>query len=375
VRIFVFKPDGIGDFVLATGTLRLLAREFGEENLVICVKTILVPLAREQFPAATVLDLPTAATRKVLNLFVWNFLATLPLWGKLRGARVDAALCLRSMRNYLETWLFYSARARRFIACENTLLSEQKKVRTVVEQTAAKWFRAELLPYTQARVPWEVEANRAVAAQLLGREVSTEEVQPSLRASPPHGDSYWIFAPITNVASKVYPFAKWQEVFAHMKPLTEGKKILLAGVPDERPRLEEMLQLLREAGIGGAEIHLPPDLNAYVNLIGGAELMLTVDTAAAHFAIALDRPTAIVFSGLHSGMFGPWQRSERQCWLMAGEAASGKKKKWHAGIAPARVAETARRLLTSQENALPQEPPSGHAAHASCSQEGCQSPK
>src|SRR4029078_12565835 len=27
VRVFIFKPDGIGDFVLASGALRLLARE------------------------------------------------------------------------------------------------------------------------------------------------------------------------------------------------------------------------------------------------------------------------------------------------------------------------------------------------------------
>ena len=107
MRLFILKPDGIGDFVLATGALRLLATEFGEENLFICVQSVLVPVARSQFPRATVMELPTAAERKFVNLFLRNFFYCLPLWFRLRRTPVDGAICLRSMRNYLETFLFY----------------------------------------------------------------------------------------------------------------------------------------------------------------------------------------------------------------------------------------------------------------------------
>ena len=43
-------------------------------------------------------------------------------------------------------------------------------------------------------------------------------------------------------------------------------------------------------------------------------MVMTVDTAAAHFAAGLDRLCVILFSGLHQGMFAPWQRSTRQRW-------------------------------------------------------------
>ena len=355
VRVFILKPDGIGDFVLASGALRLLARECGEENLVLVVKSLLVPLARSQFPRATVIDLPVAAERKVINLFAWNFMVCLPVWWRLRTTRVDAAVCLRSMRNYLETFLFLSSQAGRRVASENILLRGRRKVRTVVETTAIRFFRTELVDYPQTagEIPLEVEAHRRVMTRLLRREVTGAEVLPVLQAPAPAGGDYWICAPITNLKSKLYPPAKWGEIFRGLQPEAADKKILLAGSEDQRASLEEVLAALRKNGCARAEIVFPADLVEFVNLIAGAEMVLTVDTAAAHFATALDRPTLVLFSGLHRGMFGPWRRSERQSWLLPGIAEDVKKKNWPAGIAPERAAAEIRALRGLRPEPVP----------------------
>jgi len=50
LRVFILKPDAVGDFILATGCIRLMARELGEKNLVIAVRADVAPLARAQFP-------------------------------------------------------------------------------------------------------------------------------------------------------------------------------------------------------------------------------------------------------------------------------------------------------------------------------------
>lgn len=357
MRIFVFKPDGIGDFVLATGAIRLLAREFGEENLTLCVKTILVPLARNQFPRAEVLELPTAAERKVINLFLWNFLACLPLWWRLRTRSFDAAVCFRSMRNYLETYLFYSAGARRFVACENILLRAGRKARMAMEGAAVRFMRPELIPYPlAAELPLEIEANRVVVERLLGRPVASSEVIPNLVSDP--GETprdieggYWLCAPITNLQSKVYPFARWREVLSELRRESAGKKLLLVGVKSDVPKLEELLSGLREDGVENAEICLPADLAAFTRIIAGADAVISVDTAAAHFATALDRPTVVIFSGLHLGMFGPWRRGERQAWLLPEAPAEGeKKRKWHTRLSSSRVAEAVRSVLNAHES-------------------------
>ena len=94
-------------------------------------------------------------------------------------------------------------------------------------------------------------------------------------------------------------------------PKPSGKRILLlVGSQDQRgwaQRAEELL--LERTGIECADVHLPDDLVELLNLIAAAEMVLTVDTAAAHFAAALDRSCVVLFSGLHQGMFGPLARA------------------------------------------------------------------
>jgi ADP-heptose:LPS heptosyltransferase len=346
VRLFILKPDGIGDFVLATGGLRILAAEFGEQNLLICVKSALVSFAHSQFPHAKIIELPTAARRKVVNLFARNLISCLPLWLKLRTTPVDGAVCLRSMRNYLETLLFYSARTKRFFACENILLRPEKRVRRYVEAGVRKYFRPELVPYPEKaeEIPLEIEAHRRLVERILDRPVEAGEVLPILHPTiEEHGD-YWICAPITN-PSKVYPFPLWKEVFCALKPESLTKSIYLVGSEDQREQLQDLQGLLQGEGISGAQEYVPADLVEFLNLVAGGQLILTVDTAAAHFATALDKPCVVLFSGLHRGMFGPWQRSGQQRWLLP-EAPPGKVKfKWHAGIAPHRAAEEVRDLM------------------------------
>lgn len=342
VRLFVLKPDGIGDFILATGALRALANEVGEKNLTLCVRTVLVPLARHQFPRATVLDLPTAAQRRVLNLFVRNFLACLPLFRKLRGMRFEASISLRSMRNYLETALFFAPRARRFVACENRLVGH--RTRHVVESLAARARGAELIDYPAppARVPLEIEAHRRVVARVLERDVEIDDVMPRLTATPATA-GHWICAPVSKLAAKDFPFERWVEIFLAVRPLAEAQKLLLAGAREDAPRLEIFARLLRENGFQNCEVIFPESLVHYVDLIAGAALVLTIDTAAAHMATALDRPTLILFSELHRGMFAPWHRSQRQNWLVPQPGT--KRKKWHAGISTPAAAAAIRDLV------------------------------
>jgi ADP-heptose:LPS heptosyltransferase len=274
---------------------------------------------------------------------------------------VDAAVCFRSMRNYLETFLFYSARAKRFVACENILLRPEKKVRGYVEAAAKRFFRPELVTYPEkaGEFPLEIEAHRRLVARVLNRPVEISEVLPVLRPTVEGIDTSWICAPVTE-ASKVYPFPLWKEVFSALKPESLTRNILLVGSHDQRDALNELEELLKSVEITGVRVHIPADLVEFLNLIARAELVLSVDTAAAHFATALDRACVVVFSGLHSGMFGPWTRSSRQRWLLP-EAPPGKKKfKWHAGISPTRIAAQARELMMFSPRPAP-------SAHTSCS--------
>lgn len=354
MRVFIVKPDNIGDFVLATGAIRLLIREAGAENVTLCVKTVLVPLARVQSPGVTVLELPVTAKRKVVNLFLCNLWMCSPLIARLRFSQYDVSVCLRSMRTYLETLVFLVPEARRFVANENLLLRSGRKVRMAVETFFLRRLRkAELVDYPDAagEIPLEIEAHRRVVERVLHRPVGIDEVIPELTL--PTGcvaetGDYWLCAPLTSLAKKDYPPARWARIFKSLPASALPARLLLTGSADQKEKLEGIRRTFAGEGVNiPVEIVLPADLTGFLKLIGRANLVLTGDTAAAHFATATDRRALILFSGMHTGMFAPWQRSARQAWLQPTDPSDKQKPKWHDRIASTRAAETITDLLSA----------------------------
>ena len=207
MRVFIIKPDAIGDFILASGCIRLIAREAGEENLVLAVRSDVAPLAKSQFPKALILPLTLREKRRILNVTTINILHSLPSWLRMLSLRVDAALCLRSMRAYLHTIWFYTPRAQRRIACENLLLAQPRFRRPAVENVVTRFFKPALLPYpSPGKLPTDIEANRSVAVEFLGRKISDAEILPSLNPpSPIPRSDRWLLCPFSSSITKDYP--------------------------------------------------------------------------------------------------------------------------------------------------------------------------
>jgi ADP-heptose:LPS heptosyltransferase len=87
----------------------------------------------------------------------------------------------------------------------------------------------------------------------------------------------------------------------------------------------------------------PSNLQEFVDLLAGAELVLSVDTAAAHAATALDRPSVILYSGQQYGTYGPWSRSARQRWIFPGFPSGGRP--WHSLLPPDEVERSVMEVL------------------------------
>jgi len=345
-RLLIFKPDGIGDFILSTGAIRVMADAVGEARLTLVVRDLLVPLARAQFPAACVVGLPIAEKRRVLNLFVLNLYRSLGPIREVRRTRFDAAVSFRHMRSYMQSLTFFSVRAARYFASENLLARNRRFGRSVVERLIQTGRAPVEVPYPDVLrgQPTEMEAHRRIVSAVLNREVSFEEILPVLKAEP-GSNAYRLCAPISTMEAKDYPFAQWVEAFR----LTDAGRrlpLVLTGSLAQRPRLEELARSLKDAGMADVEVRLPGDLPAFVDLVAGAAAVFTVDTAAAHIAAALDRPLLVLFSGLQSGMFAPWQHSERQCWLEALPKTRERRGRWCDRLPPSMVAEAIGRTLS-----------------------------
>ena len=326
MRVFVLKPDSIGDFILATGCLRLLAREIGEENLFLAVRSDVAPLAKSQFPSATVLPLTLRHKRRILNITTVNVLHNLPVWLRLLSLRVDASICLRSMRAYLHTISFYLPRAKRHIACENLLLANPRVRRPAVENFAIRTFRPTLLPYPlPGKLPSDIEANRIVLEELLGRAIAADDVMPAL--TPPKqffAKDYWLLAPFSSTKAKDYPARMWADVLHMVQMKRQDTTLLLAASPNQSSRLADFAHTLASAGIKHIEILSPQPLEDYVQSIAEARLVLTVDTAAAHMACATGVRAVIISAGQHPGVYAPYSNGGLQHWILPPPGQSNK---------------------------------------------------
>ena len=322
-RCFLFKPDGIGDFFIASGAVRLLAREFGEENLILAVLPVMEPVVNAQFPRASVISLPLRTRRKVLNLFVANCLRCFRPWVKLLKTNVDVSISLRYMRDYLQNVLFSSVPSTRRFTCSNLLLGNGRPVRRWTERVFIWIFGTQIIDYPDSEpgVPTELAAHRLVLSSALGREVDIREIWPELRAhsSPPLRIPYWVCAPFSSSPEKDFPLDRLRNLLLGLGEQGELGTLVLTGSGDQRDSLEQFLASFSEAseelGIT-AQIIISEDLQKFIDLLAGAKCVVTMDTAAAHAATALDCRTLVLFSGKHQGMFAPWIRSGRQQWLM-----------------------------------------------------------
>lgn len=353
VRYLVFKPDGIGDFVLASGSYRLLADLVGEENLTLVVMPPVKSIAESQFPKATIIALPMEKKRKFVNVFVMNFLRCLEPWRQIRQHRADAAISLRTMRAYLHTFLFYSTRTDGYFVCENLLTRNRRWSRRFVEWITRTFLKPNVSAYPEGfpDAPWELEAHRRVLSQALKREVALSEIMPRLRTETATRDGdYWLISPLSAIATKNYPFENWCAVFRQCRNLVGDSEIRLTGSEDQRDSLEEIAGLLRAEGFTRVKVELRPTLQGFVELINEARWVLTIDTAAAHIACALDKRCLILFSGMLRGMFAPWQRSNRQVWLDPLPPPAGVRQKWFRGMPSERVSAAIRALSEVEDS-------------------------
>ncbi|NDG71611.1 MAG: hypothetical protein EBY32_09985, partial [Proteobacteria bacterium] len=87
----------------------------------------------------------------------------------------------------------------------------------------------------------------------------------------------------------------------------------------------------------------PVPLPDFLQSIAEARLVLTVDTAAAHLACALDTPAVIVSAGQHPGVYAPYSKNGRQKWLLPPNDLL--KGEWRQHLNPEKVADCVREVL------------------------------
>jgi len=301
-RLTILKLDRLGDAVLSLGAVKKLVSAFPEEETLLIVSPIAAPLYRMEFPAATLLVMPPFCGR-----FWPDFVITLMRHAAgLRAIATEHLVCLRHQHSDYLHAIAMMIDARR---CHASRWGGSK------ENTSLSFPRCQFSPYPEASPSacLELEAHRRVVESVLGSSIGVHEMIPALRNAVVREGGPLLVCPVAGDSLRQYPadhLASAIRLCLQERPDMRVQWCLPPGA-DRRPWKDA----LESRQIQEVEWVVPGDLEALVNLIAAAGVVLAPDSAPAHIAAALDKPGVFMLGGGHFGMFAPWRRSARQTWL------------------------------------------------------------
>lgn len=335
----LYKVDRIGDFVLATGALEAAIDHFGAKATRLVVSAEVSPFAALEFPEIDRWTLPANPTG------LWRTLRPLRqqlanTWSREQFDHLVSFRHARSLARDLsltwvqaEAWHGLGARPTRTNIC----LQNRPEV-------APEYLTAVAPPWSH-----ELHANRVVLTSVLGREPTWAEIRPRLHhVNATSGDEI-VWCPFGHDRIRDYPISAWRTAISEIA--RPGSRLRILGATSRLPDLQACAAV---ASSTGATITVTADASPreFVAHLAAARLVLTVESAAAHIATALDKPAVILVGGGHFGWFAPWGESRRQRWVNHRVSCYGCNWECHRSrvecvtdIAPTLIAQALREVL------------------------------
>ncbi len=171
-----------------------------------------------------------------------------------------------------------------------------------------------MFPGPTGSVPHEIYRHHALLAGLDLAPPTPATLLPSRpapRVSAASGPI--VLAPYSSAALKDWNIQGWIDVARALGD--RGLRWELWVGPDQRARAGDLARRLQAAAPDSLYEVRSGSLRDLTNAINGAQLILTVDTLAAHLAVIADAPMVAILGGGQHGDFAPWQRSARQRWV------------------------------------------------------------
>jgi ADP-heptose:LPS heptosyltransferase len=161
----------------------------------------------------------------------------------------------------------------------------------------------------------ELVASQAIIQQI--QSCSREDVLPSITSVLVNQQGYLLCSPISSHVEKDFPKDTLRTVLSEEK-IDHFSKVIITGVRNDLTKIQGLIDFIKnetDADHLVLESKFPDSLSSYIEMIANAYAVLTVDTATAHIATALDKPTVVLLGGGHFDSFGPWFRSSKQTWV------------------------------------------------------------
>ena len=284
-RACLYALGRIGDFVLVLSALRRLIREFGPDGCVLVIPEATAPIVTREFPGVRFITLPGEAASFIRDI--------LPAWWRERKKFSDdhfqQLVCLSHQRS-----LYYEVTLSWIVAEKDTRLMPE-----TYPQTARDGLCTELLAHWQ------------LVETVLGRRVSREDILPRFVSLSASDDGRLLVYPLSRDLLRSLPIGKVIEILRLWRERSRAP-IVFGGSPAEASALAVYCAAARQAGLEDVTMEMPATVDGFLEHIARASSLLAAESAAAHIAAALDKPTVVMMGGGVPGYCQPWRRSTRQ---------------------------------------------------------------
>ena len=304
--ILLFKPDGIGDFVLWAEVFKEFARRYESSRITLLCCLPTGDLARSMFPAWNVVEIPRRP--KNIPALLWMLLRNPEL------IKIEKHEVLVDIRPHRVLWeLFYVAilDASRKIGFDKSSatshgpsLPERKFFDLCVPQPNPDFADHEIFECAELRLVNQF-SSYMWGLRLDGAEPDLRMfswTQPEVQM----GKRHWVIGPFSGNVIRDYPLPCWREVF--QKLLSQAPppdSLLICGALSQRGMGEQLADMLKDIipikNLCGRLL-----LSETAGILLQSELVFATESAMAHLSVALRRPTIAILGGGHYGLFAPW---------------------------------------------------------------------
>jgi len=304
--VLLFKPDGIGDFILWSEVYKEFHARHQEATITALVCAPTGAMLRAMFPRWGIIEMPHRPRSTI------EFLLMLFKSRKLRSIPSHEILVdLRVRRGNWETLYVAMLKADRKVgfASENIgMFGLGRHDRSIFDWILTK---PSLLPFKSDKSQChELKLVDAFRSQFwsLNRTAPPPDLRPFFSSPGRHSAEmpYWILAPFSGSEIRNYPLDGWLSVFLELKHCGYSpRKLLICGSRAQKKegysfasKLEKVIQCENLCG------DLSLDQTAV--LLAGSQIVFATESAIGHLSVALRKRTVIVLGGGHYGLFAPW---------------------------------------------------------------------
>lgn len=303
----IYKPDAIGDFLLATGAIRALLSQ--KERWVLFCSPEVKLLAEYCFPEIEV-EVVTGSNQYSSQAF-WKKLKPVRIF--CQHNRITKLICLKHSLSGMDHIILH------WLDAEESAGTVNSPIQSSTPSTFSEYTFSHRVLYPGERKKFilEIEAHHSVCKAMFPNRVLKENsFTPFLPDSgnlPENTSKSLIIFPVTRSPLRNYPREKLTQCVKDFSERNPEFRILLSGAPSEITEVKAFQSLLSPEVT--SEIRIHESVICAIKEIQCASIILTMESAPAHISTILNKPTVIILGGGHFDHFAPWGDSKRQIWL------------------------------------------------------------